>query len=538
MALMNDPQRDESRLASAARGRLAALALALLAAAAYLLAAGKLAVDFPYWDDYYAVLDSLGRVRAAETVTGKVAAVFSQHNEHRLAWLRAVALACWAAQERVDFRTLIWLGNAGLIALVLTLVAGARRSVQWPGLLALIPLALLSPIQEKQMIWAMAAVSNYWVLAFAAAALLLLSSGTRTGFVWACVLAVLATFTSGQGLLCFAAGVVLLVMERRWPRALSWLAIMGLTAVVYFHNFTQPSNHPAPQVSWTAVQFFPTAVGGALSDLVCRSLAPLLTNPRWEAALVPTIQAAAGLALIRLAAWLWARRYYQRNPFVSVFLLYLLLVCATASVSRSQFGLQHALVPHYKVISVSIAVLVVVGLLDQRYYVQGKPCPQAAVLLGGTLCCLLSWCLCYPDVKAFSQELAEGRRWFVQSQDGRGVMREPRRQEALDILWHSYLTGLLRFADLNGGQGIRLSPERLSRIATPYAWPPSSSPSLPGRLVAKLKWRGDELLLVPDSVSGEAPGATGSLLLERGKLRYVLPAGSPASAETSASWAG
>lgn len=520
---MNDPRRDGFRLPSAV--------LSLVAAAAYLLAAGRLAVDFPYWDDYYAVLDSLGKVRASETVGEKVAAVFSQHNEHRVAWLRGVALSCWAVQGRVDFRTLIWLGNAGLLALAVVLVVGARRSVRWPSVLALIPLGLLSPIQEKQMIWAMAALSNYWVLAFAAASLLLLSTGSRAGFGWACVLAVLATFTSGQGVLCFAAGVLLLVVERRWPRALIWLAILGLSAAVYFHHYTRPAYHPAPQMSWTAVQFFLTAVGGALSDLACRVLAPVWPDLRWEAALVPTIQAAIGLALVGLAAWLWAKRYYRRNLFVSVFLVYLLLLCAAAAVSRSGFGVQHALMPHYKVISACIAVLVAVGLLDWRYRGPSEPCPQGAVLLGGIVFCLLSWCLCYPGVRAFSTELAEGRRWFVQRQDGRGVMRGPLRQQALDILWQSYLTGLRRLADLDSTQGIRLSPERLSRIAAPCAQPLSVSPLPEGRWVGRLQWTGEDLLLVPDSAAVEASGATGSLLLSRGKLHYALPAKTPPAPE-------
>ena len=508
--------------------RLAAVALASLALAAYLVAAGWLAVDFPYWDDYYAVLDSLGKVRAAETVAEKAAAVFSQHNEHRVAWLRALALTCWEVQGRVDFRTLIWLGNTGLIALAVILVAGTHRSVRWPSLLALIPLALLSPIQEKQMIWAMAAISNFWVLAFVAAALLLLTSDTRAAFGWACVLAVLATFTSGQGLLCFPAGAVLLIIERRWPRALCWLGIMGLSAAAYFHNYARPPYHPAPQISWTAVQFFPAAVGGAVSDLVCRAVAPVLADPRWEAALVPAIRAAVGLALIGLVAWLWVRRYYQRNLFVSVFLLYLLLLCATASVSRSGFGLEHALMPHYKVISASIAVLVVVGLLDRHYPGLGESCPQAAVLCGGTLFCLLSWCLFYPGVETFSKNLADGRRWFVQSQDGRGVMSAPQRQQAIDILWHSYLVGLLPLADLSA-QGIRLSPDRLSRIATPRAQPPSAPPSPEVCAVARLQWAGEDLLLVPDSVSVEASGGLGSLVRQRGRLQYLLPARAPAT---------
>lgn len=86
---------------------------------------------------------------------------------------------------------------------------------------------------------------------------------------------------------------------------------------------------------------------------------------------------------------------------MSVFLLYLLLLFAVASVSRGGLGLEHALVSHYKVISVSIVMLVAVGLLDYRYCGPGKPCPQAAVLLGGTLFRLLSWWLCYRDTGFF-----------------------------------------------------------------------------------------------------------------------------------------
>ena len=524
MALNDDLQGNQSTPRDAAWSGPAALGLVLSAALAYSLAVNILAVGFPYWDDYHAVLYSLGRVRAAETVSEKAAVVFSQHNEHRPAWLRAVSLACLTVQGRVDFRTLIWLGNLGLVALAVALVAGARRSVRWPSVLALIPLALLSPIQGKQMIWAMAAVSNFWVLAFAAAALLLLSGGTRAKYSGACVLAVLATFASGQGLLCFVAGAALLAMERRWRRLLTWLALMALCAVVYFHNYVRPPHHPSPRICWTAVEFFPVMVGGALSDLACRALTPVLTNPPLEAALEPTIRAATGLALIGLAAWLWARRYYRRNPFVSVCLFYLLLVCAAVSATRGQFGLEHALVAHYKVISVCLAVLVVVGVLDEHYGRLGAPCPQAAVLYGGTLFCLLSWVLCYPGVRAFSTDLAEARTRFVQSQDTRTLPRVPWRQEGADILWHSYLTGLLPLADLEGAQGMRLSPDRLSRIATSWAQALPLPLAPEGRLIAKLRWMGDDFLLVPTSGSAEAHTTAGSLLLKRGKLYYVLPA--------------
>lgn len=103
-------------------------------------------------------------------------------------------------------------------------------------------------------------------------------------------------------------------------------------------------------------------------------------------------------------------------------------------------------------------------------------------------------------------------------------MSLPPRQQALDILWRSYLTGLLRLTDLNPAQGIRLVPESLSRIATPCAQPLSAPQSPELRMVAKLQWAGDDLLLVPASAAADPSGGPGSLLLQRGRLQYVLPA--------------
>ena len=441
-----------------------------------------------------------------------------------MAWLRAVALGCWGVQGRVDFRTLIWLGNLGLIALAAILVAGLCRRGESPSLLALVPLALLSPIQGKQMIWAMAAVSNYWALAFSAGALLLLCRGTRRTFGWASLLGAVAIFTSGQGLFCFAAGLVVLAIGRRWRQALVWLGIMAISAALYFHHYVRPAYHPAPEVSWTALQFFFAVVGGSLSELVCRILEPLLTEPHLEAALVPTIQAATGVLLVGLTGWLWIKRYYQRSLFVSVFLLYLLLLCAAVSVSRSGFGVQQALMPHYKVISASISVLVAVGLLDARQGNQLKPAAEAVALLGGTLFCLSSWCVCYPGVRAFSEQMAEARNWFVQRQDGRGVMSMALREQALDILWHSYLTGLLQLEGLNGGHPVRLSFARLTRIAVPCSQSLAVSQTAGAKEVARLLCAGGDLLVIPAHRSPETTDFAGSLLLYGGDLRYRLRA--------------
>lgn len=509
----------------ARRGVLGRAALAAVAGAVvlYFLAVARLAVDFPYWDDYYSVLQSLSKFHAGDTWGEKLSVLVSQHNEHRIPFLRAVALGCCAVEGRVDFRVLIWIGNAGLVGLCAAMAAGARRSVAAGSVLALIPLALVSPIQERQMIWVSASLSNFWVLAFAAGALLLVNARKRVVFGLACGLGVVASFTSGQGILCFVAGGVMLALERRWRRAAAWLVIMAVTAVVYFKGYARPSYHPPPEFSWRAMEFFPVVVGGAVSDLTCRLLAPMFEVLGMEAALVPTVRTGAGVVLVGLAALLWARRYYERNLFLSGFLLYLLLLCATASVSRSGFGLQQALMSHYKVISAAIAVVVAVALLDLRYGGRGAGWPETAILVGGVQLSVVSWCLFYPSVKGFSAELADGRERFLRGQDSRGVMRLSLRSQGVDILWQSYLSGLMRLEELDAGAGSRLSPERLSRIAVREGSEDIDPGRASGRVVARLRWAGEELLVSPVVTPAGLSGGGGRIWFWRGRLHYVLP---------------
>ena len=508
--------------AGLSRWAIVSLVLVLLAVISYLVTVGKLAVNFPYWDDYYAVLDSLAKVRDTDCLSGRVNALVAQHNEHRLVLLRLLVLSCRALEGQVDFRTLVWIGNLGLLSLTAILVAGANQSARWPAVLALLPLALLSPIQDKQMLWAMASISNFWVLAFAAAALLLLTRSSRLGFGFACALAFLATFTSGQGLLCFPAGIILLLFYRQWRRVAFWFGTMAVAIGCYLYGYVRPEHHPLPEISWTTLQFFPVAAGGALSELLCRCLTPVLPDPRWQAALFPTLQFLVGLLVVGLTGWLWFQRYYRRNPFLSIFMLYLLLLCATASISRGAFGLQQALMPHYRVISVCLTTLAVIGWLDWRYRHHPTACPQPAICAAGFAFCALAWALGYSSVRAFSIEQTEARRLFLQEQDARGFVRLPFREQAVDILWRSYLTGSLPFRDLETGGGPHLSVERLNRLAVRGA----DDLKLAGaanRVAAGLCWRGDELIVLVGRPLPPETRAAGWLLVRGNALEYVLP---------------
>ena len=99
-------------------------------------------------------------------------------------------------------------------------------------------------------------------------------------------------------------------------------------------------------------------------------------------------------------------------------------------------------------------------------------------------------------------------------------------QGTMMVCMRGYLAGLLPQADLSAHE-IRLAPERLSRIATPCAQSLSAPRSPEVRVVARLQWADDDLLIIPDSDSAPASDAPGNLLLRRGRLEYLLPAKAP-----------
>jgi hypothetical protein len=167
---------------------------------------------------------------------------------------------------------------------------------------------------------------------------------------------------------------------------------------------------------------------------------------------------------------------------------------------------------------------VAVALLDQRFPEPPKLRVHGAVLAGGACFCAVCWQVFYPGVAAFSKDLAEGRRWFLQTQDARSLrVWQPQREQALDIVWRSYLTGLMPMADLANPQGLRLSPQRLCRMGVLCRQTGSAPPPDGADWVARLEWSGEEVLLLPSPTTADATAGAGSLRLRDGRLEYVLP---------------
>jgi hypothetical protein len=347
---------------AAARLRNVLLALAVAAPiASYWLLVVRFSVNVPVWDDYDTVLAYLNRPPSV-----RLATLLEQHNEHRIAWTRIVTEACSLLPQGLDFRALIYIGNAGLVLLFLALCGVLWRRSAPAVLFVPIALVMFAPQSWDNMNWATGALQNHFGLLFSFLALWCWSRRRPWAYSLASILAVVATYTSASGLL-------ILVTVLAWEavgagtsagardedgaphsrlRVLALLTFTIAVACLYFHGYERPSVHPA--------------IGATLSQpmLVVRYVLTLLGSPAERlGANAVLIAGAVEVSFVTYLAW---ERYDRRNPVVFWFLVFLLMSAVAIGVGRASFGVQYALESRYRVTAIVAIVFALVAAIEIR----------------------------------------------------------------------------------------------------------------------------------------------------------------------------
>jgi hypothetical protein len=229
-----------------------ALALPVLI---YLYAFQKYATNMPDQDDYDAILFWTLEFTNAHDFQEKFFLFFRQHNEHRIIADCFVNLLSMGLFHRINFIFISFCGSLGLFGITaIFLYIGKRNRLSIYELIP-IPFLLLCLSQNQLISLAMAAVQQYWQLLFDISSILLLTiSRNKAGFAMACVLAVLATFSGGGGLIVFPVGVVYLILGRKFPLAIIWIIVTGVTLYLFFIYFKYQPSPVGPQAHayfWT-----------------------------------------------------------------------------------------------------------------------------------------------------------------------------------------------------------------------------------------------------------------------------------------------
>lgn len=322
--------------------------LLLIPVSLYWITIFRNAYNFPHEDDFNSALSFMSAFGfGALSGVEKIKLLFSQYNEHRILFDRLAFLGDYYLFGELNFRHLILFGNVSVLLLSALFFKNTLPSVPWrQRLFYLLPVAYSLFLYKYWDLstWAMAALQNLYVMVFAMFSLYKLSQPSRRSFALACGAAVLATFTSGNGLFCFFAGVPVLLLLNAYRQLTIWVAIGVLTVLLYFWGYRQPPYHPDVVDSLfnhtgRAVQYFFTLTGSILQNHATLSI---LFG-------VGSLLLTAGLMV-----YLWyTKRITDHLPIVGL-LIFLYLTCFSLMATRSGFGVEQAYSTRYGIVVVML----------------------------------------------------------------------------------------------------------------------------------------------------------------------------------------
>lgn len=315
----------------------------------YWLTLFRYATNIPNADDFDVFLKFLVQYRESDSssLLEAIGLVFMPHNEHFIVFNRLLALCCYFLFGTLNFKSLILLGNIALLVISFVLFQALRPSAN-KRLLLFTPVvvALFQPQYVEASVWATAAISNFWVLAFV---VLALWWNIRGRMVLSFVAALFASFTLGNGFLCFLVLAVLNMLQSNFRRATLMFSVFCILALVQLHH------HAGDVLKGSSLL-------GSLGQYLDYTLSFLGSAVSGERHIFACF---SGIGFVAYFLWLWRRGYPQRNPLYFGLLLFLLLSALANAIARAHFGIEISFQQsRYKFVSLMVVVLVYLSMME------------------------------------------------------------------------------------------------------------------------------------------------------------------------------
>ena len=392
------------------------------------------ALNIPKWDDH-ALRAFLYYSDQEPTFSGRIQWLFKQHNEHRIVYDRLITALDYGLFGKLNYRHLMVVGNLSLVGLLAVFMGVLRRKegLVWYRLPVLyaVPVALLlfNLSQWENMFWGMASLQNFSVVLWVLAAFYLLTHTDRWGL--ALPMAVLATLTSGNGLLVWPLGFVLLILAPAVrsvspkPKKLRPLLVWSVAALVviglYFWGFEKLGGTHAVRAGMFATGKGWLAVAGAGGEALP------IGRPLTNSILLGSLLMLTTLGIVVVTVFLNQRNIgravqslvradRRSNPvpippttlFFWASAAFLLGTAAVVAYARTGFGADLLITSRYKPYSLTLLALLYV------YAVTTLPNRLArwAGIAGGLGSLLLAWF----SYTAFISETVWWRHWHTTSQ--------------------------------------------------------------------------------------------------------------------------
>ncbi|MBV1884520.1 MAG: hypothetical protein KUG82_22965 [Pseudomonadales bacterium] len=401
--------------------------LILLAVLVYYGFVLSLSSNVPYSDDFNDILWTLISYVESDNTFDKLSTLLRQHNEHKTLIPRLIYLSHYLLFHHVNFATLIVVGNLAILGLYVGFLKqlGNNRFIQPIAVMLAFTLFQAQTIQS--MFWAMAAVSNYYVLFFAMLSLAILThKKTYQHLVLAGAVGLLATFTQANGMLVFGAGAVYLfqnlLLERKktqignnkvsrdsnkesQQRLVFWLLLSALAAFAYLYNFhhTKATSSILTRISsdpLMLVSYYLKVMGSGFAQ----------SNP--------TAALFSGVFLLFSFGLMLFKRFHIRHAGLFYFLIFILMSIFIITLSRTIWGDHQALAANrYRILSVNIWAISLLFYVDT--YLQQQSQRNRLICFGILIVVIVgfvhSYYLNYPKVKRLQHTIVSDlKHWMIE----------------------------------------------------------------------------------------------------------------------------
>ncbi len=359
--------------------RVAYWAALMAPAAAVLFLILRYGVNVPFSDQW----DFVHHVVGSANGQLSLAALFNQHNEHRMVF---PMLAMLALARLTQWNTVVEMAaSVGIAALTLMMLerlvrpvlAGAGWALRIWAMLT-ISLLLFSFTQSENWLWGW---QIQWFLAVLAAvsAVAFATWSLESPAPWrniaaAATACIVCQLSIASGIATWgAAGLVLVFHRNRWRILPVWIVVAAIVTGLYLVGYQKPPHHPSPLDAFKVPAEFLAYLGNYMSG-------PLGRSAKIGAAIIGAFLVLGAVALVRnrqrpelVAPWIAIGAFAGANAFIT----------AIGSVG---FGPAQALESRYVTIALLMSVaLVPLWLLAFRDWPRLRPAAAVMGIVGGML---------------------------------------------------------------------------------------------------------------------------------------------------------
>ncbi|MGX7686175.1 hypothetical protein ACWA1C_03340 [Flectobacillus roseus] len=314
-------------------------------------------VNCPQLDDF-GVLLNLVEVGNASTYKEKLHLVFSPHNEHRIIFTKLIfGLISLTDNGAIDIYKVLFLGNITLLGVAFIFYRAIIQIKQsWVYALAISGLLFQMQFFENTF-FGMASVQNIGVYLWLGLSCWKIAQVPQCSkqLIWAFVFGIFATFTSGNGMVVFPAGAVILWIAGTRIASVIW-TIGGIIVILNYLSGLQHLSHNS-----NLAQIFHGAMGylGSLIGISTGKLMPVTLG---------SIMVSIGIILNLNLVFAQFVPIQVHSKTVQLFLLtfFMVMIATGCMISMNRDVVLAISTPRYKIGSAVVGCLIILMIANTR----------------------------------------------------------------------------------------------------------------------------------------------------------------------------